>query len=102
MPDVALDGRETGPIQHFIFARELAEVYLLLDHLSGRSDKGLADLNSDGMITKICNIGWPPKGTDVEQAEQAAILLMARDRLNTQAKKHHQRRTQVFEQEKEN
>ena len=86
MPDVALDGRETGPIQHFIFARELAEVYLLLDHLSGRSDKGLADLNSDGMITKICNIGWPPKGTDVEQAEQAAILLMARDRLNTQAK----------------
>lgn len=28
-------------IQDFVFARELAEVYLLLDHLSGRADKSL-------------------------------------------------------------
>ena len=36
------DTHERGQMQDFIFARELAEVYLLLDHLSGRSDKSLA------------------------------------------------------------
>jgi hypothetical protein len=32
----------TGRMQDFSFARELSEVYLLLDHVSGRSDKRLA------------------------------------------------------------
>jgi hypothetical protein len=80
-------------IQDFIFSRELAEVYLLLDHLSGRSDKSLAAAIGDndeptgrGWIQKICEIGWPPKGTAVEQAAQAATLLMAKDKLNFAAK----------------
>jgi hypothetical protein len=84
-------GRER--MQDFIFARELAEVYLLLDHLSGRSDKSLAAAIGGGednagkvWIEKICQIGWPPKGNLVEQAEQAATLLLAKDRLNFAAK----------------
>jgi hypothetical protein len=76
--------QEHGPerLQDYIFARELAEVYLLLDHLSGRSDKSLAAAIGGGedhagtiWIEKICQISWPPKGTTVEQAAQAATLL---------------------------
>jgi len=84
MSDGSSGAADSGRIQNFIFARELAEVYLLLDHLSGRSDKGLADQES--LITEICNIGWPPKGSDIEQAKQAVSLLKARDSLNSQAK----------------
>jgi hypothetical protein len=80
-------------MQDFIFARELAEVYLLLDHLSGRSDKSLTSLIGDGeektgngWIQKICEIGWEPKGTVAEQASQAVTLLLAKDRLNSVAK----------------
>jgi hypothetical protein len=80
-------------MQDFIFARELAEVYLLLDHLSGRSDKSLtaafgdkADNPENVTIKKICEIGWPPKGTAIEQGEQAQTLLLAKDRLNAAAK----------------
>jgi hypothetical protein len=80
-------------MQDFIFARELAEVYLLLDHLSGRSDKRLteafgekADNPENVTIRKICEIGWPPKGTAIEQGEQAETLLLAKDRLNAAAK----------------
>jgi len=80
-------------IQSFVFTRELAEVYLLLDHLSGRSDKSLAIAFGDGAekigeewIKQICEIAWPPKGTSTEQAAQAAALLRARDRLNAAAK----------------
>lgn len=80
-------------MQDFIFTRELAEVYLLLDHLSGRSDKSLtaafgeqADNPENVSIKKICAISWPPKGTAIEQGEQAETLLLAKDRLNAAAK----------------
>jgi hypothetical protein len=80
-------------MQDFIFARELAEVYLLLDHLSGRSDKSLTSLMGDGeekagngWIQKICEIGWEQRGTAAEQASQAVTLLLAKDRLNGAAK----------------
>jgi hypothetical protein len=85
-------------LQDFIFARELSEVYLLFDHISGQSAKtleiigakpllqvtaqppGSADLS---WIADVCLIGWPPTGrTAIERAEQAAILLLAKDRLN--------------------
>jgi hypothetical protein len=82
--------RSPDQIQNFIFARELAEVYLLLDHLSGVSDKGLAGAFGDGVekagIKEICEIAWPPKEKPAERATQAAVLLTARDRLNAAAK----------------
>jgi PASTA domain len=91
--DAAAQKRTPGRIQDFIFARELAEVYLLLDYLSGRSDKGLVAALGDGneevgkqRIKEICKIAWPPQGTSSEQAEQAAILMMAKDCLNNAAR----------------
>jgi hypothetical protein len=87
-----------GQIREFIFSRELAEVYLLLDHVSGRPDKSLAIVSCGATkhpgtdeppkkdwIEEICEIGWPPEGTAVEQAHNAAILLKAKDRLNAMA-----------------
>ena len=84
---------EPTPIQDFIFVRELSEVYLLLDHISGRWDKSLYRAEPDQperrdpkWIETICKIGWPVHGTKVEMADQAAVLLRAKDRLNAVAK----------------
>ncbi len=96
MSEINSDASPAKPaqIQDFIFARELSEVYLLLDHISGRWDKSLATVKpplSEGggdanWIEKICQIGWPsPKGTDALRAEQAATLINAKDRLNAAA-----------------
>ena len=88
------DAHGENPIQDFIFARELSEVYLLLDNVTTSADKSLpermAALDARGEVTtdwiqKICEIGWPPHGTAPEQAEQAASLIKIRDRLNTLA-----------------
>jgi hypothetical protein len=91
--DEVTQERGAQRMQDFFFARELAEVYLLLDHLSGRSDKTLTSLIDDGkekagngLIRKVCEIGWQPRGTASEQAGQAVTLLLAKDRLNTAAK----------------
>lgn len=82
-------------IQDFIFLRELSEVYLLLDHVSGRWDKSLAEAEADksanqglgaGWLERVCEIGWPPSGTEAKQAEEAAVLLRVKDRLNSLAK----------------
>lgn len=90
-PDVA-EEQTPERIQDFVFQRELAEVYLLLDYLSGRSDRSLthaiADADGSGKISieEICRISWPPEGSKPEQAAQAATLLLAKDALNSAAK----------------
>lgn len=85
MPDEIQETPESVPkhMQDFIFLRELSEVYLLIDHVSGRWDKNLTD--SD-LVKTVCEIGWPPTGTVVEQATQAAALIRAKDKLNSAAK----------------
>jgi hypothetical protein len=90
---MAPDDNRLQRMQDFIFARELAEVYLLLDHVSERSDKNLSKAFSDAennpervTIQAICEIGWPPKGSTAEQAQQAKTLLLAKDLLNAAAK----------------
>lgn len=70
-------------ILDFIFVRELSEVYLLMDHVSGRWDKCITDT---GLVKSVCEISWPPTGTPVEQAAQASALLSAKDKLNRAAK----------------
>jgi hypothetical protein len=91
--DEPVHGDNHSRMQHFIFRRELAEVYLLFDHLSGRADKSLLFAMGNGdpvkgekEIANVCQIGWPPSGTNIEQASQAATLLLAKDRLNATAK----------------
>ncbi|MDB5918876.1 MAG: hypothetical protein JWR40_3110 [Massilia sp.] len=80
-------------IQDFIFVRELCEIYLLLDHISGRWDKSFPptepqafSANDHVSVEAICRIGWPVVGNTVERAQQAATLLLAKDRLNAASK----------------
>lgn len=103
---LADNGKSPGShIQDFILLRELSEVYLLLDHISGRWDKtfpeteagrrsddqlgsntGMQPEELDISVQGICAIGWPTEGNELKQARQAATLLLAKDRLNAAAK----------------
>lgn len=83
-----------GEIQDFILARELAEVYLLLDNISSARTKeipGNADpifaRNADKTwLEQICDIAWPPEPVDrAQEAANAAKLLRAKDMLNQAA-----------------
>jgi len=83
-----------------LFWRELNEVHLLLDFVSGRNDKSLvaltgipdpagpgsggvsAPLSWDQVVDRICAIRFPPEGTPESTAQDAAFLLMVKDRLN--------------------
>ena len=83
----------TGPATPIdtLFFRELADVYLLIDHVSASDERRLPvsiDLDRDGKpdcedwITRICQITWPPSGDRVEVAKQAEFLISTRDALN--------------------
>jgi hypothetical protein len=80
-----------------IFQRDLSKVHLLLDFISGRADKSLADLKDvdicdrDGksvaltapcVVEEICKITYPPLGGTEAKARQAAFLVIVTDRLN--------------------
>jgi hypothetical protein len=91
----SLDDAPPDHIQDFIFLRELSEVYLLLDHVSGRADKHLSNTNlgqgvgaslSADWLQQVCLIGWPPVGSDATRADQAATLLRVKDMLNAAAR----------------
>lgn len=91
MPNPTAEDEDSAPrathIQDFIFLRELSEVYLLLDHVSGRSDKSLStEVFTAAWLQQICEIGWPPEGSPIQQAQQATTLLRAKDQLNSAAK----------------
>jgi len=83
-----------GDIQDFILARELAEVYLLLDNISSARAKEIPD-NADPIfgrnkdktwLEQICEITWPPVPVDrAQEAANAAKLLRAKDILNLAA-----------------
>lgn len=70
-------------LEEFIFVRELYEVFLLLDHISGRWDKEMR--NPDDVIHKICRIGLTPATDPAERLEQAVDLMRAKDMLNAVA-----------------
>jgi hypothetical protein len=90
-PQASVEVSAAGQIQDFIFARELSEVYLLLDNVSMSTGKSLPAAPQEGddetqdLIAQICQIGWPPTGTTADRAQQAAVLLRARDTLNSAA-----------------
>jgi len=77
--------------QVFVLERELAEVHLLLDNVSANPattvSERTAQVGADGelpddWLERVCDITWPPHGTDVERAEDAALLIRAKDHLN--------------------
>lgn len=77
-------------IEDFIFVRELNEVFLLLDHISGRWDKSLYNLHDhdDGEphIDELCAIGLAPPDSEEQRVAQAVKVLCAKDRLNAAAR----------------
>ncbi|KQV59458.1 hypothetical protein [Duganella sp. Root336D2] len=77
-------------IEDFIFVRELNEVFLLLDHISGRWDKSLYNFHShdDGEphIDELCAIGLAPPEGDQQRVAQAVKVLCAKDKLNAAAR----------------
>ena len=90
-PRASVEVSAAGQIQDFIVARELSEVYLLLDNVSMSTGKSLpaappeGDGETQDLIAQICQIGWPPTGSTADRAQQAAVLLRARDTLNSAA-----------------
>ena len=51
------DDKPKEDVQSFIFERELAEVYLLLDFLSGRSDKNLSTAFNSADMPPVMSVG---------------------------------------------
>ena len=89
-----------GELGKFI-DKEQAEVYLLMDHLSGRSSvrlrdekisvpdlnatvvNGVSSLIERPLVDVVCEVRWPPKGGEQHsESYVAAVLLKARDRLS--------------------
>jgi hypothetical protein len=81
--------------QAFILGRARSEVHLLLDNISANPDVTIASLASAAppadkglpakWIEKICEITWPPAaghGDSDELADEAALLIRAKDYLN--------------------
>jgi len=89
------DGEDGTPhadllkLEEFIFVRELYEVFLLLDHISGRWDKVLRTNGSDtspSIIQTICDIGLAPATDPKTRLQQAVDLMCAKDTLNAIAR----------------
>ena len=96
MPDV----NTLAPVdqyQEFVFSRLLAEIYLLLDFLSGRATRSLDCLagiqladaaadaptaTPDAVIAHVCKLRYPPVDYFAVTASNAAFLLLVKDRLN--------------------
>jgi hypothetical protein len=76
-----------------LITRDLDDVYLMIDHLSGRPDRSIGTVGLDfsdepgrkvtkNLIDEVCRIRWPPKGDQAHGSKQAAVLFKARDKLN--------------------
>ncbi|HEY0312865.1 MAG TPA: hypothetical protein VGC56_10265 [Allosphingosinicella sp.] len=84
-------GRSSRNPQVFVLERELAEVHLLLDNVSANPattvSERTVEAGGDGelprdWLERICDITWPSQGTREERAEDAALLIRAKDHLN--------------------
>ncbi|MGC2412185.1 MAG: hypothetical protein WA459_05760 [Stellaceae bacterium] len=84
-------------LDELIFKQDLNEVHLLIDFVSGRADRSLSNLSmpepgesgrtmsSAEVIRRITQMRYPPDDGPVINAQNAAILLMAKDRLSALA-----------------
>jgi hypothetical protein len=87
-------------VDELIFKRDVNEVFLLIDYISGRTDKSLKDLDVEKLevagapalvtpgqvLRKFCEIGYPPVPEPRVKAENAAFVLEVKDRLNALAR----------------
>ena len=84
-------------LDRLIFEQDLNELHLLIDFVSGRSDRTLTSLTMPDptapdktmtaaeIVEAITKMRYPPRGSDAVNSENAAILLMAKDRLSSLA-----------------
>ncbi len=94
-PDEPTDDRKL--IDELIFRQYLDEVHLLMDFVSGRADRSLTlltmpnpaapgeTMTSGAIVKAISEMRYPPGPNSAVNAENAAILLMAKDRLSALA-----------------
>jgi hypothetical protein len=90
----ATNGRRGGSRDPkvFVLLRELSEVHLLLDNVSANPNSTMSERTSEeklkqqglekNWIEKVCEISWPPDGSDEERADDAALLIRSKDYLN--------------------
>ena len=99
--NVTAPARAAGQHQELVFRRELAEVYVLLDFISGRPDAHLWAIDFDipqesgsgaketsfDLYRRIVQMRYPPdpKTTLGENAYNATVLLYVKDKLNSTA-----------------
>lgn len=84
-----LKGRSRDPTV-FLLLRELSEVHLLLDNISANPNTTVGEAAPAPLpeelgpkwIDRVCEISWPPDGSTEERAEDAALLIRAKDYLN--------------------
>lgn len=86
------NGRRSGSRDPkvFVLLRELSEVHLLLENVSANPNTTVSELSAGTLpaeldrdwIEKVCQISWPPDGSNEEKAEDAALLIRAKDYLN--------------------
>jgi hypothetical protein len=91
------DGKQAVGLEdprNFILVRDLSEVFLLLDYLSSRPDTTIDALSTrqpspdldENWIQQICQVKWPPPDSNPQKADQAVVLIRARDYLNRLAR----------------
>ena len=98
----SLTDEEQVEFQLELLWREMNEVHLLMDFVSGRNDKSLSSLDDipdpeatvdpatgkapsmpwNRVAARICSIRFPLQGTAEKKADDAAFLLVVKDRLN--------------------
>ena len=94
-PEEPIDDKKL--LDELIFRQDLNEVHLLIDFVSGRADRSLSTLSmpepgdsgrtmsSSEVVRRISQMRFPPDDGPVVNAQNAAILLMAKDRLSALA-----------------
>ncbi|MFL9912246.1 hypothetical protein [Paraburkholderia sp. RL17-337-BIB-A] len=104
MADPAVDDphvvqASTGTFDELIFSRDLNEVHLLLDYISGRPDVHISEigdikfpdrfsagtlLSANEVLRRICEMRYPPQPVaDIQaKADNSALLLSVKDKLN--------------------
>jgi hypothetical protein len=87
-------GDDKKLLDELLFKQDLNEVHLLIGFISGRADRSLSALSmpdpekpekimtSAEVMIAIAAMRYPPSGTDAINARNAAILLVAKDRLS--------------------
>jgi len=102
MPEPAQNGdRPTDKHQSFVFGRLLDEIYLLIDFIATRDDRGLDCLegcvpmrsgevwgmgSKRQVLERVAELRFPPPNSPPQTAVDAAFLMMVKDRLTVQAR----------------